>query len=347
MSTPSPFASTAERITSLENQVKSLQDALSRPESDSSLFVPRSWHEAMLNNVKAQLPEGMEHCTIEFKECPRGHGSLTAKNWTPIPCRQCAIDDLGARVNALAEANTELGQANTHLAAQVERLSQANRSLAELNDRLVEQNAGLIHHVNEIAAQPADEFGVIGIHDRDPRALARGVVVRSHSSLVRLEAALHRHRQHRQLHNLPPTLENIIEHSTGHIAVDDLGPITQDDLDASALRDGKLRRSSESREKLETITRRSRIQATLDDEEGDPDVTPQKANPNHVQNDLDHRHGALNQLRDAERIRSHFQHADASGEAGPHLVVPPEVLDGGQPISDELENRPTEGTDGR
>lgn len=31
--------------------------------------------------VRGQLPDGMEHCTIIFKECEKGHGWLTATNW--------------------------------------------------------------------------------------------------------------------------------------------------------------------------------------------------------------------------------------------------------------------------
>jgi hypothetical protein len=50
-----------------------------------------------------QLPEGMEHCTIRFLECPKGHGRLTATNWVQHGCRQCAIDDL------LAEAVWAMG----------------------------------------------------------------------------------------------------------------------------------------------------------------------------------------------------------------------------------------------
>lgn len=44
----------------------------------------------------AQLPDGMKHCTILFKECEKGHGRLTAMNWIDHGCRQCEFDRLTA-----------------------------------------------------------------------------------------------------------------------------------------------------------------------------------------------------------------------------------------------------------
>jgi hypothetical protein len=43
--------------------------------------------------LKAQLPEGMEHCTIIFKECEMGHGWLTATNWIQHGCLVCELND--------------------------------------------------------------------------------------------------------------------------------------------------------------------------------------------------------------------------------------------------------------
>lgn len=39
--------------------------------------------------LKSQLPESMQECTIIFKECPKGHGDLTAKNWVQHECQRC------------------------------------------------------------------------------------------------------------------------------------------------------------------------------------------------------------------------------------------------------------------
>jgi len=41
--------------------------------------------------LKAQLPDGMKDCTIEFIECPVGHGRLWAKNWKYRECLCCHI----------------------------------------------------------------------------------------------------------------------------------------------------------------------------------------------------------------------------------------------------------------
>lgn len=39
--------------------------------------------------LKSQLPKGMKHCTIVFKECSQGHGRLTATNWVDHGCLFC------------------------------------------------------------------------------------------------------------------------------------------------------------------------------------------------------------------------------------------------------------------
>lgn len=50
--------------------------------------------ESIRDQLLAQLPEGMKHCTIIFKECGKGHGRLTAKNWIDHGCQKCAMDEL-------------------------------------------------------------------------------------------------------------------------------------------------------------------------------------------------------------------------------------------------------------
>lgn len=51
--------------------------------------------------LKAQLPDGMQHCTIKFIECEKGHGRLTATNWIDNGCSKCRIDELEAEVDEL------------------------------------------------------------------------------------------------------------------------------------------------------------------------------------------------------------------------------------------------------
>lgn len=42
-----------------------------------------------IKQLKAQLLEGMQHCTIRFIECPVGHGRLSADNWIDNGCPTC------------------------------------------------------------------------------------------------------------------------------------------------------------------------------------------------------------------------------------------------------------------
>lgn len=44
------------------------------------------------DGLLSQLPEGMKHCTIIFKECDKGHGWLTATNWVQHGCPKCEFD---------------------------------------------------------------------------------------------------------------------------------------------------------------------------------------------------------------------------------------------------------------
>ncbi len=53
---------------------------------------------AQRDALAAQLPEGMKHCTIEFKECDKGHGWLTATNWVQHGCPTCENDTLAAKL---------------------------------------------------------------------------------------------------------------------------------------------------------------------------------------------------------------------------------------------------------
>jgi hypothetical protein len=54
---------------------------------------------------ESQLPPGMEHCKILFKECLRGHGRLTAANWIDHGCVICALDSAELEIRKLREAS--------------------------------------------------------------------------------------------------------------------------------------------------------------------------------------------------------------------------------------------------
>ena len=47
---------------------------------------------AEVERLGGQLPEGMKHCTIRLKECRKGHGWLTAKNWIQHGCPTCRAE---------------------------------------------------------------------------------------------------------------------------------------------------------------------------------------------------------------------------------------------------------------
>lgn len=59
--------------------------------------------------LKSQLPNGMEHCTIVFKECERGHGWLSATNWIDCCCSTCKRDSLESQLQAAKEELKKYG----------------------------------------------------------------------------------------------------------------------------------------------------------------------------------------------------------------------------------------------
>jgi hypothetical protein len=57
---------------------------------------------------KKQLPSGMEHCTIQFIECPGGHSRLTATNWIDHGCPTCSLAAIIAERDGLRDALSNL-----------------------------------------------------------------------------------------------------------------------------------------------------------------------------------------------------------------------------------------------
>ena len=53
-------------------------------------------------STNPQLPEQMQDCTILFKECEKGHGRLTVKNWLDDGCLQCKVEHLRLANEGLA-----------------------------------------------------------------------------------------------------------------------------------------------------------------------------------------------------------------------------------------------------
>jgi hypothetical protein len=76
---------------------------------------------ARVRELKARLPEGMKECAILFKQCPVGHGWLTALNWVEHGCPTCALrkveaerDEARAQVAVLRAALTACKNLTRH-----------------------------------------------------------------------------------------------------------------------------------------------------------------------------------------------------------------------------------------
>lgn len=61
-----------------------------------------------VRRLRAQLPDGMQHCTLVFKECAKGHGWLTATNWVQHGCPTCENAELRATVGVMRRALEQL-----------------------------------------------------------------------------------------------------------------------------------------------------------------------------------------------------------------------------------------------
>lgn len=68
--------------------------------------------------LRSQLPEGMQDCTIVFKQCAVGHGRLTATNWVQHGCSTCEIEKLKDKLNeAVQMKQAEEARADQNAAA--------------------------------------------------------------------------------------------------------------------------------------------------------------------------------------------------------------------------------------
>jgi aminoglycoside phosphotransferase len=103
----------------LAAEVKRLRaDNDSQREQKCAAYREAARLEAENRRLRAQLPEGMDHCTILFKSCKLGHGWLTAINWVQHECPTCEQNRL--RVDMLAAAE--------RIAAQSELLTRKARA---------------------------------------------------------------------------------------------------------------------------------------------------------------------------------------------------------------------------
>ena len=78
-----------------KERIAELADAFNRVCDENADFVAESIKdEARIAELEAQLPDEMKNCTIVFKECAKGHGTLTATNWVQYECATCKIAEL-------------------------------------------------------------------------------------------------------------------------------------------------------------------------------------------------------------------------------------------------------------
>lgn len=68
--------------------------------------------ESEKEQLRKQLPKGMENCTIVSKKCKLGHGWLTATNWVHFDCPTCERDELRRKIKELEEKLNNSGNYN-------------------------------------------------------------------------------------------------------------------------------------------------------------------------------------------------------------------------------------------
>lgn len=167
------FAEHNANVAELQRQVDYSDDARRHAQEVSSeLLKEKRALEAQLAQRFDQLPEGMEECTILFKECERGHGRLTAMNWLDHGCQTCAIASIQAAEtveSVTVWANQTFGFAS--IKAQIERAAKEFRELGELLDA--------DHTEPQIAEEAADVciclYRVIGT--LDPEAINKKMAI--------------------------------------------------------------------------------------------------------------------------------------------------------------------------
>lgn len=98
---------------------------------------------AYIKELTAQLPAGMQDCTILFKECEKGHGRLTATNWIQHGCDTCKIQELTAQLDAkdqdlkrLCELAVADGISTGHADTAAEFAEELLANLIELTEKL-------------------------------------------------------------------------------------------------------------------------------------------------------------------------------------------------------------------
>lgn len=122
---------------------------------------------AALAEAEARLPEGMKHCTIQYKKCEVGHGRLIATNWVDHGCPWCSL------AKAEWERDSARAQCRADIAAIKREIARAERAESDLVDksRQMAELQEQLHHL----------FGIEQSRDRAEAdlAAAREVIERA------------------------------------------------------------------------------------------------------------------------------------------------------------------------
>ena len=128
--------------------------------------------EEIIAAKEAQLPDGMKHCTILFKECAKGHGWLTATNWVQHDCPTCTIAakeaEIAQYVKKLADEQLRADKLDLKVAG----LRMASES-AESRLAVVEAAAKAV--IDECDAPDSDWSPKLGEHIDDLEGALKGV----------------------------------------------------------------------------------------------------------------------------------------------------------------------------
>jgi hypothetical protein len=95
-----------------------------------------------IERLRKQLPETMQDCTIQFKECEYGHGRLTATNWVDNGCPTCEIKRLRHEMAPLAEAfylrdvRGQIEVLHDQIAGQQEKIERLRKAMTMIYDTL-------------------------------------------------------------------------------------------------------------------------------------------------------------------------------------------------------------------
>ena len=83
----------ADLIEKLQAELEVAADLIEQRESDIDVAaIQLHQKDKLIEKLQKQLPEGMQDCTIQTRECKVGHAWLKAKNWLEHDCHMCKLE---------------------------------------------------------------------------------------------------------------------------------------------------------------------------------------------------------------------------------------------------------------